>query len=259
MNDVLRDLETTKAPRADSLSDLIMEHTDFFATLSHELRTPLATVKGFGQSLLDHWDQLPDARRRQHVEYMLRSALRIERLVGDISFSTHLVDGVALSPATVVVEDAVAQGVHEARTLYPDRVFHTLSSGATQQIWADRERLLQVLVNLLDNAAKYSPANQPISICWSGLGSHARIEVRDAGLSLTHEDRECLFVRHGRLHSAEHVVNAASGSGLGLYICKGLIEAMHGSIGTRAGDDGMGNIFWFTLPTADSELVAAAS
>ncbi len=256
MNDVLRDLETAKAPRADSLTDLIMEHTEFFATLSHELRTPLATVKGFGQSLLDHWDQLPDERKRQHVESMLRSALRLERLVGDISLSANLVDGVALSPASVIVDDVVAQGVHEASTLYPGRVFHFRPSGSGQQVWADRERLLQVLVNLLDNAAKYSPADQPVNVCWAAHGSHVQTEVRDAGLSLTREDREALFVQRGRLHAANRAAGAPCGSGLGLYICKGLVEAMHGSIGTRPGDDGLGNVFWFTLPAED---VAVAS
>ncbi len=240
-----------------------MEHTEFFATLSHELRTPLATLKGFGQTLLEHWEQLPDERKRQHVEYMLRSTQRLERLVGDISLSAHLVDGVALSPAFVTVDDAVTQGVHEARALYPGRTFHILPPGSTRQIWADRERLLQVLVNLLDNAAKYSPADQSISICWSDHGPQVRIEIRDAGLSLTREERECLFVRRGRLHSAGHVARAAPGSGLGLYICKGLVEAMHGAIGTRAGEDGLGNVFWFTLPVADTytdaERVAVAS
>ena len=256
MNDVLRDLENARDPRTDSLSDLIMEHTEFFATLSHELRTPLATMKGFGQSLLDHWDQLPEARRRQHVEYMLRSTSRLERLVGDISLSAHLVDGVALSPAAVTVDDMVAQGVREASTLHPERTFHVLPSSTEQQVWADRERMLQVLVNLLDNAAKYSPADQPISVCWSVQGLAVRTEVRDAGLSLTREDRESLFVRYGRLHTIGPA-SAASGSGLGLYICKGLVEAMQGSIGTQAGEDGLGNVFWFTLPASDTERAAS--
>jgi signal transduction histidine kinase len=250
MNDVLRGLESAKAPQADTLTDLIMEHTEFFATLSHELRTPLATVKGFGQSLLDHWDQLPDARKRQHVEYMLRSTRRLERLVGDISLSAHLVDGVDLSPASVAMHDVVVQGVREARTLYPNREFCIQPPVSAQQVWADRERLLQVLVNLLDNAAKYSPGNQPITVCWSAHESQVQTEVRDAGPSLTREDREALFVRRGRPHAAAHAASAASGSGLGLYICKGLVEAMNGSIGTRAGEDGLGNVFWFKLPAA---------
>jgi len=256
MNDVFRDLETTKAPRpADALTALIMEHTEFFATLSHELRTPLSTIKGFGQTLLDQWEELSDERRRQHVEYMLRSTHRLERLVGDISLSANLVDGISLSPIPVVVADMVTQGVHEARTLYPSRTFHVLASDSTQEIWADRDRLLQVLVNLLDNAAKYSPAEQPISVCWFCRGTQLRIEVRDGGLSLTREQRDCLFVRHGRLHAA----SAVGGSGLGLYICKGLVEAMHGAIGTRPGEGGLGNVFWFMLPVADAEQGAVAS
>jgi signal transduction histidine kinase len=258
MNDVIRDLEAVPAPRADSLSDLILEHTEFFATLSHELRTPLATLKGFGQSLLDHWDALPEARRRQHVEFMLRSTARLERLVGDISLSAHLVDGVALTPASVPVDDVLAQGIREARTLHPERVFHLLPGISTPQVWADRERLLQVLVNLLDNAAKYSPPELPITVRWCEGESQVRIEVCDAGLSLSREDRDALFVAYGRLHSPGKPASAATGSGLGLYICKGLVEAMRGAIGTRAGDDGNGNVFWFTLPAMEMEQEAAS-
>jgi signal transduction histidine kinase len=240
---------TSEAPtrsgeaRTDSVSEQIMEHTEFFSTLSHELRTPLAAIKGFSQSLLSHWDAFPDDRKQHHVELIFRSTVRLERLVNDLALSSRLVDGVPLNCSSVDVAAAVAQAIDEAQALYPDRVIRVAPAAMARHVWADQERLLQVLVNLLDNAAKYSPPSEPISVRWSEVGSGVRLEVCDAGTSLTVDEQQRLFTRYGRLHSVKE-----AGSGLGLYICKGLVEAMGGTIGATAGMDGSGNRFWFTIP-----------
>ncbi|MDB5059667.1 MAG: two-component sensor histidine kinase [Chloroflexi bacterium] len=234
--------------RLDIVPESMMENTEFFSTLSHELRTPLATIKGFAQTLIAHWDDLPSDRRRRHVEYILRSTLRLERLVGDLSTSSRLVDGISVLPGHVEAFDVLTQAVGEAQVLYPNRVFRLESPDADQDIWADRDRLLQVVINLLDNAAKYSPAAEPIILRWFPDGPQVRVEVYDAGTSLTLEEQGRLFTRYCRLGRSKQADGIVAGSGLGLYICKSLIEAMNGHIGIETDEAGSGNTFWFTVP-----------
>jgi two-component system phosphate regulon sensor histidine kinase PhoR len=250
MNDLALNDEQREWPetRVDVVPESIMENTEFFSALSHELRTPLATIKGFAQTLIAHWDNLPNDRRRRHVECILRSTLRLERLVGDLSLSSRLVDGVSVLPGHVDVIEVLTQAVSEAQMLYPNRVFQTEAPDSEQDLWADRDRLLQVVINLLDNAAKYSPAAEPIILRWFSQGSQVRIEVYDSGTTLTLEEQARLFTQYGRLGPARQVEGVVAGSGLGLYICKSLIDAMHGQIGIETDDARAGNTFWFTLP-----------
>ncbi len=252
MNDLALNHDASQSPEAriDAVPESIMENTEFFSLLSHELRTPLATIKGFAQILIAHWDEIPEERRRRHVEQILRSTVRLERLVGDLSLSSRLVDGVSLQQGDIEAGDVIAQAIDEAQALYPNRRFLGDSLAAPSRLRADRDRLLQVLVNLLDNAAKYSPAAEPITVLCRFDDRQARIEVHDAGTSLTLEEQAHLFTRYGRLKPLKQEGGALAGSGLGLYICKGLVEAMGGHIGIETGDSGSGNTFWFTLPRA---------
>lgn len=223
---------------------------ELFSTISHELRTPLAAVKGFAQGLLMHWDQLPEAKQRQFVEHILRATLRLERLVADLSLAGRLAEGVAAEPGRCQLAPTVTQALDEVRSLHPARSF-LVNSRSEPVLSADMHRLQQVLVNLLDNAAKYSPAGEPVSVGWYDAGSMIRVEITDRGTGLSLEEQALLFRRFGRLVRLQDG-RMPSGSGLGLAICKGLIEAMGGAIGVEATCRGNGNTFWFTLPAATS-------
>jgi len=220
---------------------------EFFAILSHELRTPLAAIKGYSQGLLLHWDQLPATKHQHYVEAILRSTLRLERLVHDLSFAAWLADGLPMEIGPADLSAVVSQVLEEARTVHAPRQFLTLTQSDPLIVLADRQRVAQVLLNLLDNAAKYAPAGSPIVLTWSLDGVVARVEVRDDGLALSQDEQVCLFRRFGQLQPRRGTSAAAQGSGLGLSICKELVEAMGGAIGIEAGLSG-GNTFWFTLP-----------
>jgi len=144
----------------------------------------------------------------------------------------------------------VAQALDEVRALHPSRTFLAVSRTAPI-LNADTHRLQQVLVNLLDNAAKYSPSGEPVSVEWYVAGPMVRIEVTDRGTGLSLEEQALLFRRFGRIVRLQDG-RMPSGSGLGLAICKGLVEAMGGAIGVEATGPGSGNTFWFTLPGAVS-------
>lgn len=221
---------------------------ELFSTISHELRTPLAAVKGFAQGLLLHWDRLPEAKQQQFVEHILRATLRLERLVTDLSLAGRLAEGVAPTLERCVLAPVVAQAVEEVRSLHPSRAFLVVSH-SEPVLSADGHRLQQVLINLLDNAAKYSPADEPVTVEWHAAGAMIRIDVADRGTGLTLEEQALLFRRFGRLMRLQEG-RVPPGSGLGLAICKGLVEAMGGAIGVDASGQGGGNTFWFTLPLA---------
>jgi two-component system OmpR family sensor kinase len=241
MNDLALPINVPAAPEA------LVQHAEFLAALSHELRTPLAAIKGFTQMLVAHWDSLPETKRRQQAESVLRSTLRLERLVQDLSLAVRLADGIPLLTGAVDLQTAVADALEEAHILYPARTFHRDSMAAPVTAFADRDRAVQVVANLLDNAARYAPAGTPISIgCWADATS-AHLEVSDMGVGFTSEEQALLFRRLSRLGTSRHGT-CTGGSGLGLFICKQLVEAMGGHIGVRVGEHGIGNTFWFTLP-----------
>ena len=251
MNDVataiLLETATPTQPALPNDMESSAGAAEFLAVLSHELRSPLAAIKGYSQSLLLHWDHLPVAKHRQYVEAILRSTVRLERLVCDLSFAAWLADRLPMEIGPAELSEIVGQVLEEARTVHTARQFLTLPHDTQLIVLADRQRVAQVLLNLLDNAAKYAPSGTPVVLRWLLDGTAVRVEVIDAGPTLSPEEQACLFRRFGQLQPIRSPAIATQGSGLGLSICKELVEAMGGRVGIQAGIAG-GNTFWFTLP-----------
>jgi two-component system, OmpR family, sensor histidine kinase KdpD len=175
-------------------------------------------------------------------------------LVGDLALATRLGDTVELQLDRADLGKLVDQAIEEVSIVHEGRYFVVEQPTALPLAWADGERVGQILVNLLDNAAKYSPQATPIVVRLHDESDILRVEVADYGAGLTSEEQACLFVRFSRLRSTRNGAGLTAGTGLGLYICRRLIGAMGGTIGVRATEDGTGNTFWFTLPSALSSL-----
>jgi signal transduction histidine kinase len=243
---------TSVTPRI--MDDPLSVNTEFLSALSHELRMPLATIRGFTQLLLTHWTDLPENKRLRNMEQIMRSTRRMERLVSDLALATRLGDTVEVQADRADLGKLVDQAIEEVSIVHEGRYFVVEQPTALPLAWADAERVGQILVNLLDNAAKYSPPTTPIVVRLHDEGDILRVEVADYGAGLTSEEQACLFVRFSRLRSTRNAVGLTAGTGLGLYICRRLIGAMGGTIGVRATEEGTGNTFWFTLPSAPSSL-----
>ncbi|HVA90542.1 MAG TPA: ATP-binding protein [Chloroflexota bacterium] len=243
--------DDTVAPIVPRMAqDTVADNVDFLAALSHELRMPLTAIRGFAQLLLTHWEDLSEEKRRRNVEQIMRSTLRMERLVGDISLATRLVDDVNVQLGRADVAALVEEALEEVFAVHGSRLFLVEAPVIARPVLADRERVAQILINLLDNAAKYSPAGTPIVVRWYSEGAATRIEVADRGIGLSSEEQTRLFARFSRLRATRNASGLTAGAGLGLYICRRLVEAMDGKIGVQAADEGTGNTFWFTLPLA---------
>ncbi len=156
-------LEREHVRVAEELAGL---HRDLVTTVSHELRTPLTAILGLAELLQDRWDQLTDARKRERIAQIAQAANRQARLVEDLLLISRMDGGaIRLNRAPVAMLSLVERAAAEVRASYPGQRVELLGD-ATVEVLVDPERLLQVLANLIDNAAKYSAEGTPVSVVW---------------------------------------------------------------------------------------------
>lgn len=213
------------------------------STVSHELRTPLTMISGFSELLSTR--DLTEEKSREALRQIDASAERLSRLVDDLLSVSRLESGrVEMRTAPVhlagVVQEATAPFGRE-------RLILTELEQGLPPVLADRDKLVQILTNLVSNAVKFSPANAPVVIAARREGASARISMSDRGIGMTEKEAASLFERFYRVERPEVV--ATHGAGLGLYITKNLVE-MHGGQIWVTSEPGRGSTFSFSLPLA---------
>ncbi|XXF77044.1 ATP-binding protein [Myxococcaceae bacterium GXIMD 01537] len=224
---------------------------EFMSIASHELKTPLTPLK---MSLFTMERRLA-AGQPVELSSVLKSKRQVDRLVGlvnDLLDASRLEMGwLALQAAPLEVGQLVAEVVDQFRHAY-ERTF-TLEV-PRERLWVqgDRDRLEQVLVNLLDNAHKYSPAHEPISVAVEALANEARIQVKDRGIGIPGADQAQLFQRFYRARNASH--RHFGGLGLGLYISHSIARLHGGSLGLTSAE-GQGSTFTLGLPRMSAREV----
>ncbi|QWV94706.1 PAS domain-containing protein [Geomonas oryzisoli] len=223
---------------------------DFVANVSHELRTPVTVIKGYAETLLSGALAHDPARGERFLQIILNHAERLSGLVRDLLALSELESGeVGLKPEKIAVADAarhalllVAQRGEEKKI-----GLSYLDDGEGLQVQADRARLEQVLINLLDNAIKYSEAGGKVELSARPEGALVRISVRDSGIGIPEKDLPRLFERFYRVDEARSRDNG--GTGLGLSIVKHIVQAHGGTVRVES-EPGQGSVFSFTLPAA---------
>ena len=212
------------------------------STVSHELRSPLTSVKGYTSLMLSRWDRLKDEQKRTMLEQVHHDADRVTRLVTELLDISRLETGRLVLRRQMVDLPVLAASVVEKVGLGIPELDCTLVFPAEfPRVYADPDKVEQVLTNLVENAAKYG---SPKSMRVTGEvdGSAVAVAVRDTGEGIPEEDLPRVFTKffrrdHGR----------PTGTGLGLWISQGLVEA-HGGHLTAASTLGDGSTFRFTLP-----------
>ncbi|MDB4948752.1 MAG: response regulator [Gemmatimonadetes bacterium] len=224
--------------------------TRFIGNVSHEFRTPLSSIIGFTSLLSAEHSRLPDARRAEYLEIVLRNARHLLHVINDILNLSKVEAGtLEVTPSPVYVPEAVAAVVASLGPMADERAIriHALDHSRHFAI-ADTGRLRQVLQNLLENAIKYSPQGTEVEVeVGSGPGG-VRVDVRDRGPGISPADRPRLFKEFSRINLPGVRV---AGAGLGLALSKQLVELMGGSIGVEARPEG-GSVFWVTLPAGEA-------
>ena len=235
--------------------------SEFLGRISHELRTPLNAILGFGQ-LLDK--QELTAPQQESVGYILRSGAHLLDLINEVLEITRVEAGQSeMNLEAVALEQAVADACAIVRPLAHARLIQirqpasdetlaqSLDVAALHHVWADRQRLAQILINLLSNAIKYNFDNGEIEVSWRALGAgencaRIAISVRDSGPGIAPANLSRLFVPFERGAAANSNIE---GTGLGLALTRSLVEAMGGEISAESAP-GRGCTMTFELPRA---------
>ena len=212
------------------------------STVSHELRSPLTSVKGYTSLMLNRWDRLADDKKREMLEQVHHDADRVTRLVTELLDISRLETGrLVLQRRNIDLADLAATVVEKVAMAYP-QLDCRLDIGDIPEVYADPDKIEQVLTNLVENAAKYaSPTGMVVTA--RVTGNDVSVSVTDTGEGIPTDDLTKVFTKffrrdHGR----------PTGTGLGLWISRGLVEA-HGGELTASSEVGAGSTFTFTLPT----------
>jgi signal transduction histidine kinase len=232
----------------DRLREVDRLKDEFVAVASHELRTPLTAVYGASITLRQH--DLDAETRDRMLDVIFHESDRLARIVNDVLWASRLESG-SLRPT---VEDCdagelVKDVVTETRPRLPAGCTLELAyPSALPRVAADPEKLRRVLVNLVDNAIKYSPDGGRIDVELSASDGRVRFAVRDQGLGIPEAEQERIFDKFHRLDP--YLQRGVSGTGLGLYICRELVRQMNGRIWVES-SDGEGSTFSVELPAAE--------
>jgi signal transduction histidine kinase len=219
--------------------------SDYAAALSHDLKTPLTAMKGYAVTLLRHGTKL-DAETRQDALEVINSEIdRVTRMFDNLLHQARIeagqharfIEGIALHAAVKRVVN-----VHQLSSRRHRLTFEVQESAT---IRADRDQLDQILNNLVSNAVKYSPQGCEIHVSAQEEGRMIRVSVRDTGAGIAADQLPFVFERFRRVQ--DRMSRNVSGSGLGLYITRMLVEGMEGEVGAES-TPGQGSNFWFQLP-----------
>ena len=229
------------------LREIERMRAEFLGMVSHELRAPLTSIKGSAATALRASRLVGPAEVAQFFRIIDEQADRMDSLIGDLLDAGRIETGtlsVAPEPSDVAVLVDQARGTfisgggrHTVRIDLPPDL---------PRVMADRQRLVQVLNNLLANAARHSPESAPIRIAAEREGLDVAVSVADEGRGIAPDQLGQLFRKYSTAGDRE------GGSGLGLAICKGLVEAQGGRIRAESGGVGLGARFTFTIPVAEA-------
>lgn len=225
---------------------------EFVRLVSHELRAPLTSIKGSTATVLAEAEHLEPAEMLQFFRIIDEQADHMRRLTRDLLDAGRLETG-TLSVAPRPVQ--VAGLVDQARSTFisgGDR--HAVQIDLPPDlppVMADERRIVQVLNNLLSNAARHSPESSPITVAAEPDGVYVAISVSDEGKGVPEDQLPHLFSKN-TVRAASGLPSGVHGAGLGLVICKGLVEAHGGRISAESGGIGQGTKLTFTIPTASA-------
>jgi K+-sensing histidine kinase KdpD len=236
------------AARAEQRARLEVEkerlRNALLSSVSHDLRTPLGVITGSASMLLDDEAKLSPAARHDLLETVHEEALRLERLVANLLDMTRLASGaLRVVKEWHPVDELVGVALARVESRREARQVDVQLASALPPVPVDAVLVEQVLINLLENALKYTPAASPLTITAHASVAEVVIEVADRGPGIPPEERERIFAKLHRLgHEREGI-----GAGLGLAICRGIIDAHGGRIWADAREGG-GAVFRFALP-----------
>jgi signal transduction histidine kinase len=222
---------------------------ELISTLAHELRSPLTSVKGFTSTLLHRWERFSDEQKREMLATVNMDADRVTRLIRELLDVSRIDAGRLELRRTEFDLAAMVSGIVGRFDLQHDgHRFEIAFPGDFPRVYADPDKIEQVLTNLVENAVKYSDGGE-VAVTGAVTDTEVEVAVRDHGVGIPADQLPLIFTKFYRRAGSA----APSGTGLGLFIARGLVEAHAGRIWAEAAPGG-GTILRFRLPRGGLEL-----
>jgi signal transduction histidine kinase len=228
---------------ADELRRLSALRADFVSLVSHELRSPMAAVIGAARTLQGRWRELTPDQRESFLGLIGDETSRLARLIDDVLDTSRIEAGTFSFTFSDVDLGELLRDVVAAAELAQDEVQLTTEVGALPNVRGDRERLRQVIQNLVDNAVKYSSAGGRVHVRAVPGSGHVLIDVADQGPGIAPEDQQLIFEKFGRSSGG----TTKPGTGLGLFIARSIAEAHGGTLDVQSVPE-RGSVFRLELP-----------
>jgi two-component system sensor histidine kinase KdpD len=226
--------------------------TELLANVSHDLRTPLTSIKGYSTTILRHYQKLSDDEKRDFLKEIDLASDRLTELIENLLQLSKLeAGGFRMNKEPLAIDNLIANCVEDMQQKAKGYRFAVKSPRSLPLVEADPRRIRQVIDNLLGNAVKYSPEGTEISVICEVDNQSLTVHVRDQGVGISSNEIEKIFERFYQAASGTSS-HKAGGVGLGLAICKGIIEAHKGRIWAQS-ELGKGSVFTFTLPLFQRE------
>ena len=246
------ELQSQLVARNEELERESVAKSQILATATHELKTPLTSIIGYVDRMLEERDRvgLLNARQEGYLETVRRNSGKLGALIDDLLDVSRIEsECLELCAAELDVEQEIDDAVRSLGAQLEERRMGVIVDVPhDSRIKADRLRFSQVLGNLLSNACKYSPAGSTATVGVTDRPPMVQIDVADTGIGISASDQAKLFTRFFRADNS--ATRETSGTGLGLYIAKSLVEAHGGAMWVRS-EEGAGSTFSFTMPRPD--------
>lgn len=231
------------------MKDLEQRYLDFISTVSHELRTPLTSIRGFADTLLGSYDMLSEEQKKKSLSIIKVQSNRLINLVENLLQVAEMQvkdENLVFKAqnAKKIIDDVVLL----VKNQYKNHKYLVTESKNVSKILVDTDKFQQIIFNLIENAAKYSPEYTEILVKINDCADEDAVSIKviDEGCGIDKKDRDKIFNKFVRLDN--FLTNKAQGSGLGLYITKNLVEKMHGTI--QVLDSQKGSVFEVKFPVA---------
>jgi two-component system sensor histidine kinase KdpD len=241
-----RNIASSAARDAEVRVETESLRTSLLSAVSHDLRTPLSSITAAAATLRTHWGQLDDKTRDELLESVTDEADRLNRLLNNLLEVTRLEAGVHLHKELCPLEEVVGAALHRLSRQLADRTVRTDFPASLPLVAIDDVLMEQVFVNLIENAVKYTPVDSPIEITAVHRGEVLEVEVGDRGPGIPKGKETRIFEKFFRGRT-----DSVRGAGLGLAICRAIVEAHEGSI-EALNRVGGGALFRLQLPLAHS-------
>ncbi len=262
-NDELRELADDFNAMAQKLGELDEMKQDFVSNVTHELRSPMTSIRGYIDLLLQEAAGAISETQRDYLSIIKNSAVRLGRFIDNLLDVAKIeAQKLRLTPERLNVH----QLAHEMKVLFKPQLaeknirFDNAVPETLAEAFADKDKLAEVMINLTSNAIKFTPENGRIEIQAVDGGNHLELSLHDTGAGIPPEMAGKLFNKFEQVKSTQGLARKHKGTGLGLTIAKGIVEAHGGKIWIKSpAPSGVGTAFYFTIPKLTEELKAKLS